>query len=142
LKLFLKNRFTIYIILYPFLLWVISSVPAPDFGEVFDWYDKFLHFLIYGVFGLITLGFALERRFGLGQYALPNSKAILIAILIPAIYGIIDEYHQSFVPHRKASTGDFLADFLGALIWVLVALLLLNALKRKSIALQRNVFEK
>jgi VanZ family protein len=37
----------------------------------------------------------------------------LLALLGAAGYGALDEWHQSFVPGRSASIGDFLLDFVG-----------------------------
>ncbi|NIW80004.1 MAG: VanZ family protein, partial [Calditrichae bacterium] len=45
---------------------------------------------------------------------------ILIAIIIGIVYGISDEYHQSFVPGRFADVVDALADTLGIIIGVLL----------------------
>ena len=45
----------------------------------------------------------------LSKYAAP------LSIFIGSIYGLSDEFHQSFVPYRNASMLDFLADFFGLL---------------------------
>ena len=47
-------------------------------------------------------------RSGRGSYWLP--------LLITILYGISDEFHQSFVPSRDASLRDLLADGLGGLV--------------------------
>lgn len=39
--------------------------------------------------------------------------ASLLALLGAAGYGALDEWHQSFVPGRSASIGDFLLDLVG-----------------------------
>jgi len=48
-------------------------------------------------------------------------KVIIITVCICLFYGISDELHQSFIPHRDQSLADVLADFIGAvcacLIW-------------------------
>ncbi len=49
--------------------------------------------------------------------------AIWWAIGFCALYGISDEFHQSFVPHRNPALGDWANDVLGAsaamlLLWV------------------------
>jgi VanZ family protein len=38
----------------------------------------------------------------------------LLATLLSTLYGISDEYHQSFVPGRDASVGDVASDFAGS----------------------------
>ncbi len=43
-------------------------------------------------------------------------RAALLAVLLSTAYGISDEYHQSFVPHRDASLADVGKDLGGALL--------------------------
>ena len=46
----------------------------------------------------------------------------MMALSLGVLYGVSDEWHQSFVPNRRASAQDVAADglgvFLGALTWV------------------------
>ena len=58
-------------------------------------------FLAYALLG------ALWRR-GLGRF--------LPAFLLAALYGVVDEWHQSLVPGREAFGLDLVADFLGAYV--------------------------
>ena len=39
------------------------------------------------------------------------------AFIFSAAYGVLDEYHQSFVPGRSVEFYDFLADCGGALLY-------------------------
>jgi VanZ family protein len=49
---------------------------------------------------------------------LPAKQSYLVAFLLVALYGLSDEYHQSFVPGRTATLWDWLVDLLGAgLAW-------------------------
>ena len=69
--------------------------------------DKVLHALAWMVLaGLLAMG-ARRHRFGL-----------LIAFTIAALYGVVDETHQSYVPGRDSSWGDLVADAVGALLGV------------------------
>jgi VanZ family protein len=43
-------------------------------------------------------------------------RGALLAVLLSTAYGVSDEYHQSFVPHRDASLADVGKDFGGALL--------------------------
>ena len=45
----------------------------------------------------------------------------LLAALTAVVVGILDEYHQSFIPSRQASTGDVLLDITGVLLVLLWA---------------------
>ena len=40
-------------------------------------------------------------------------------MILTVLYGISDEFHQSFVPSRDASVLDVLADLAGALLGIL-----------------------
>lgn len=80
------------------VLWHLSSQPATGAGLPHPW-DKGAHLLAYAL-----LGFLLGR--GLGRFR--------PAFLLAALYGVVDEGHQSFVPGREAFGLDLLADFLGA----------------------------
>ncbi|WP_114313987.1 VanZ family protein [Thermus caldifontis] len=80
------------------LLWWLSSQPATGVGLPHPW-DKGAHFLAYGLLGFL-LGVAL--------------RDFRPAFFLAALYGVVDEWHQSFVPGREAFGLDLLADFLGA----------------------------
>lgn len=80
------------------LLWWLSDQPATGMGLPHPW-DKGAHFLAYGL-----LGFLLGMAFGDFRPAFP----------LAALYGVVDEGHQSLVPGREAFGWDLVADFLGA----------------------------
>lgn len=42
------------------------------------------------------------------------------AFVFSAAYGVLDEYHQSFVPGRSVEFYDFLADCGGALLYTAI----------------------
>lgn len=42
------------------------------------------------------------------------------AFIFSAVYGLMDEYHQSFVPGRTVDFYDFLADCGGALLYTAI----------------------
>jgi VanZ family protein len=48
-----------------------------------------------------------------------KNRAVLIAFIVATIYGFSDEFHQRFVPGRSYDLYDFLADSLGAYLFVL-----------------------
>ncbi len=71
--------------------------------------DKVVHAVMYG--GLCYLWI---RAFRLGGLRSISAVGLLTAALIAAIYGLTDEYHQSFIPGRSSSVGDIVADAAGA----------------------------
>ncbi len=72
--------------------------------------DKVAHFFLYMIFGFFLYPtISTSGNSVLSKYAAP------LSIFIGSIYGLSDEFHQSFVPYRSASMLDFLADFFGLL---------------------------
>jgi VanZ family protein len=69
--------------------------------------DKFVHAGLYLVLGL-SLAWG-KVRTGLG---VPG----VLLLLIGVGYGALDEWHQSFVPGRTVSMGDWVADSAGVML--------------------------
>jgi VanZ family protein len=79
--------------------------------------DKIVHAVLFFV-----LCWLMWRAFYY-QHTLPviRNSAILGAFIFCVIYGILDEYHDSFVPGRSADFFDVVADAGGALLFVAIA---------------------
>lgn len=71
--------------------------------------DKLAHLLAYGVLAAATL-FAFGERWKTERAGL----AVLITIIFCLLYGMTDEFHQSFIPGRAPSIVDIVADCGGA----------------------------
>jgi VanZ family protein len=86
----------------------LSSVPGESLSLPFS--DLLAHFLEFGALGLL-----LARAFhgGLSRRLLPGRAAG--ALLAAVVWGVLDEFHQSFVPGRTPDVRDLLADAVGAL---------------------------
>ncbi len=69
--------------------------------------DKFVHGGLYLILGL-SLAWG-KGRTGLG---VPG----VLLLLIGVGYGALDEWHQSFVPGRTVSMGDWVADSAGVML--------------------------
>jgi VanZ family protein len=94
-----------------FWLSSLSQVPGANY-----FWDKLLHTLGYAGLGVLAL-----RAFH-GGFEPLRWKATLYAAIAVIVWGISDEYHQSFVPGRTASALDVCADAVGfALAALLVA---------------------
>lgn len=93
----------------------LSSLPG---SAVPGKYGTLAHFAVYAVLGALLL------------IALPRADrpwvAIATAVAIASLYGITDEFHQSFVPGRVPDIADWAVDTAGAL----TATLLLEAARR------------
>ena len=47
-------------------------------------------------------------------------SVLLFSPLLATLYGVSDEFHQSFVPGRESSGWDVLADFVGSSLGVFI----------------------
>ncbi len=84
-----------------------SASKLPDLPSGIS--DKMAHAGEYAVLGLVLVRALAGRRW----LAVPAPRA-LAAVALAALYGISDEFHQSFVPHRDVEVGDVIADTVGA----------------------------
>lgn len=99
-----------------FTLSAQSKLPSPP--GILGW-DKLQHYLAYMVMGLLIFRAANLRP------VLPVSP-YWQALIIGALYGASDEFHQSFVPGRDMSAFDWLADVTG----IAVALVLVYIFRK------------
>lgn len=89
-----------------FIYWLSdqSSLPVP---RVFSSQDKLLHFGAYFIMGILAWR---SFKFMPGK---PSIRALL-SILFCSLYGISDEWHQSFIEGRFSDIADWVADTSGA----------------------------
>ncbi len=91
-------------------IFVLSGRPGtlPEFF-LFPGQDKLYHAVAYGLLGsLLLLSMRPRLGYGIGQ--------MLLASLIATLYGISDEWHQSFVPGRTSDVLDVVSNGIGALL--------------------------
>lgn len=79
-----------------------SRVAAPGISNI----DKVGHFLVYGL--LATLVCRMR----------PGWRGALIGLVAASLFGVTDEWHQSYVPGRSSDPMDWVADTLGAALAV------------------------
>lgn len=107
----LQRKITIVLLaLYWPTLFVFAHIPIPRVVREADVSDKGLHFLAYLIL-VYLLWFALrgEQKVnwrGIGPWC-------MLAAL--AVYGVLDEWSQSFVAGRSCDIQDFVADMAGTL---------------------------
>lgn len=75
------------------------------------------------VLGHLTVYFALTvlTWWGLGALELTSRQRVATAFAVAVLYGLSDEWHQSFVPGRTPDWRDLLTDAIGAAIGLLIA---------------------
>ena len=103
----------------PALVWMVfifimsSQEQFPStFGVSIFLITVVAHLFLYGILSLLLL-------FAFTGTDRPSRSSIAAAIVCAALYGISDEFHQSFVPGRDASVFDVVVDTVGATIAVL-----------------------
>lgn len=96
-------------------IYYLSSLSGLDIGIDFAAKDKLFHMAAYGLLGLFILG---TMRLSITGY---SYNQVTLATLIATVYGITDEWHQSYVAGRTSDPMDLVADCLGALLVTLAA---------------------
>ena len=77
-------------------------------GIFYKYPDKTAHMILYAIFG-----FLLYHTLKNSPYPVFRDHPIIFAIVIGILYGMSDEFHQSFVPGRTESIWDLTADGIG-----------------------------
>ncbi len=98
-----------------FIYFISSRETVPRTGD-FPHADKVLHFGAYGLWALLGTVPVVRLWPRIG-----GVRLALIVGIAGALYGLGDEWHQSFVPGRDASVGDLAADAAGAFAGAAVA---------------------
>ena len=91
-------------------LYYLSAQPGTDTSPLFIHQDKIFHFFAFGLLGFLAMG-AIRAKGNTHR----NWQVWLIVLLV-GLYGIVDEFHQHFVPGRDASIYDIAADMAGGIM--------------------------
>lgn len=125
-KLWLIN---IPLIVYWIILLTATSIPDTSSIDKLEVSDKIKHLFAYFI-----LTFMLTLWIHFKENTSPVLiKQVLYAIVIAALYGILDEIHQKFIPGRSGDFLDWIADLLGSVLGAFVCYYLL--LRRKELIL-------
>lgn len=95
---------------YAGFIFYLSSLQNPEIPR-FEYSDKVFHALLYAGFGFILI-----RALHPVTHSWGRIKICLIALLGSILYGISDEFHQSFVETRAVEFADVIADGIGGLM--------------------------
>jgi hypothetical protein len=101
--------------IYTAFIFYLSSLSGITYAPPFFFADKVFHIGEYGI-----LGYLLARA--LVHYQLKKRAVFITAVSICFAYGMSDELHQFFVPHRSTSFMDVIADGIGSSIgiWIYI----------------------
>jgi VanZ family protein len=105
----LKYFDALALLFYCSVIFWLSHQPSLPLPMLFEYQDKLHHFTAYFIMGL--LAWRNFRHF----VKLPYLLAI-ISIVFCSLYGVSDEWHQSFVEGRTSDSMDWLADTVGATV--------------------------
>jgi VanZ family protein len=102
------------LLFYCAVIYWLSDQPSLPLPMLFEYQDKLHHFTAYFIMGVLAW-----RNFR--HYVASPVTLKIVSILFCSLYGISDEWHQSFVVGRTADSLDWVADTLGAsvAIWLL-----------------------
>jgi VanZ family protein len=88
----------------------VASSQSKLAGPSLPGIDKVTHFLVYGLLATYVI------RLG------PSLRGAWCSLAIVSVYGLLDEWHQSFTPGRSVEIADWVADTLGAAVAILLYL--------------------
>ncbi len=109
---------------YASFIFALSSIPGGALPKVdLPSFDKLAHTVLFAPLAWLLLRALLPKR---DAAETPESRPqwtssktalrIVVAIILTALWGVLDEIHQNFVPGRFPSAWDAAADALGALV--------------------------
>lgn len=111
-------------------IFYVSHQPSINIiPPVFPMQDKVIHAVEYF---LLFISLLLNKDLCKGFHPLP------ILFSVGVFWAFLDEIHQSYVPGRDCSTGDFLADITGLALCLVVYILYSNRKKTVSKSIKQN----
>ena len=101
--------------LRPLVLWFFPTLSEAQLAAIHFLLRKLGHFAEYAVLALLARrALITSARVQLRQHWFE------LGLLLVVIYGLLDEFHQSFVPSRTASVYDSAVDIAGGLTVLLL----------------------
>ena len=92
------------------VIFYLSSQPGIDTPLLFPGQDKLFHLIAFGLLGFLLMGSMQTTNSGY------RTGHVWIVVALVATYGVLDEFHQYFVPGRSVEFYDALADAAGGLL--------------------------
>lgn len=92
------------------VLFLLSELPGAGVSLPADT-DKLVHGGLYLILGL---------SLAWGKARTGSGVPVVVLLLMGVGYGALDEWHQSFVPGRDVSVGDWVADSIGVMLGLLL----------------------
>lgn len=103
-------------IIWGLVIFSFSSLKVGSTSQIV-WTDfiikKTAHIIEYGILSILLYRAMIN-------YEVDKKKAIWISIVLAFLYGITDEFHQSFTPGRQPHLRDVIIDTIGAGVFLFV----------------------
>ena len=115
-KLWVKYYLPSY--LYAGLIFALSSYSLTLPPSMPKFSDKFIHLIEYGIFG-----FLLARSYFNATTKSYKKHFIALAFFTGLLWGLLDEFHQTFVPNRMFEYMDWVSDTAGTLTGIFIFLI-------------------
>jgi peptidoglycan/LPS O-acetylase OafA/YrhL len=108
----LRNLFLLCALGWAGVIFYLSSLPGVDIPPLFFGNDKLLHALVFGILGFFIPGAMKTTPDGYRPF-----QPWLVVIVV-TVYGVLDEFHQHFVPGRSPDIYDVMSDAAGGMLGV------------------------
>lgn len=109
------------VIVWMIVIYLLSSQTGDDIGTLLPLFQKLFPSMVSFDWGHYLSYFILAAAFDYGIGRKADRLLFKVAIVVLCgIYGITDEYHQSFVGGRMPDPIDVRNDMIGALVWVVL----------------------
>ena len=133
-----RYLFLVLAIAWAGVIFYLSSQPSIDTPSLFPGQDKLFHMVAFGVLGFFLMGGMKTTSNGY------RTRQVWLVVVLVVLYGLLDEFHQYFVPGRTVEIYDALADAAGALLgawsmYYLVKILGKSSRMRSAPTMHRDV---
>jgi VanZ family protein len=92
------------------VIFYLSSKSSIHTPALFPGQDKLFHMLAFGILAFFSLG---AMRPAASGY---RSRQVWLTVGLVTLYGLLDEFHQYYVPGRTVEIYDALADACGGIL--------------------------
>jgi VanZ family protein len=92
------------------VIFYLSSKSSIHMPTLFPGQDKLFHLIAFGVLAFFSMGALRPAASGY------RSAQVWFTVVLVTLYGLLDEFHQHYVPGRTVELYDALADAAGGLL--------------------------
>ncbi|MDD5775850.1 MAG: VanZ family protein [Candidatus Omnitrophica bacterium] len=105
-----RPRYWFPVLFFMWYIFYVSGQTGDDIPSLFAFQDVVFHFCIYAL-----LGWSFARALFFEMPRAGMLKIVCVCAVFGLLYGVSDEYHQSFVSGRSSEIFDIVIDTAGSL---------------------------